>query len=76
MSALKKEGVFYGSWKYGDSDRVDEGRYFADYTEIAMMKLIKSVRNVELLKIWVTEDVRVEKKDNRWLNILVRKVGI
>lgn len=75
VNALKTEGILYGSWKYGDNERVDKGRYFTDYTEKAMIMLIESLRNVELIKIWVTEDVRIEKSDNRWLNILIRKIG-
>ena len=41
-----------------------------------MIMLIESLRNVELKKISVTEDVRIEKSDNRWLNILIRKIGV
>lgn len=73
MDAMKAKGIFYGSWKYGEGNRVDGGRYFADYTEKEMLKLIESIHNIELVKMWVTEDVRSEKEGTRWLNILARK---
>ncbi len=74
VHALKVKGVFYGSWKYGEGYHFDKGKYFADYTEKEMRRLIKSLQNVELLKLWVTNDVREDMKDIRWLNVLVRKM--
>lgn len=74
LRALKEKGIFYGSWKYGEGYHVEKGKYYADYTEKEMRKLIQSLQNAELLKLWVTEDVRGKTKGMRWLNLLVKKM--
>lgn len=73
VGALKGRGIFYGSWKYGQRTCFDRERYFVDYTEEEMTKLVVSIKNIEILRMWITEDVRTEKSDTRWLNVLIRK---
>ena len=31
--ALKHDGIFYASWKYGDGEHYDNGRLFSDYKQ-------------------------------------------
>lgn len=67
LDALKIKGIFYGSWKYGESDRIDKGRYFTDYTEKEMIKLVNSIQNIELIKMWVTDDMGTKKETRNGL---------
>lgn len=71
--ALKDEGIIYTSFKYGDFSGERNGRYFTDMTEDSFAKLIA---NVEILKVeeqWITADVRPQRGNEKWLNLILRK---
>ena len=70
--ALRSGGVLYMSFKYGDSDREKDGRYFTDLNEPQAEKLLGQVGQVELLRQWITVDQRPDRVE-KWLNILVKK---
>ena len=72
--ALRPRGVLYASFKYGDSERVKEGRYFADFNEAGIRKLICEEAGWEIQKIFVTGDVRTEHADEKWLNIIAERI--
>ena len=38
-SALKKNGLMYASWKYGQGEKVDSLRYYVDFDEYAIKKI-------------------------------------
>lgn len=72
--ALRKGGVLYCSWKYGSDERYENGRLFSDYIEADMKTLLDGIPELSLIEMWVTEDVRPEKKLNsKWLNVLLKK---
>ncbi len=75
IKAMKQEGVIYTSFKYGNLEGIRNGRYFTDFTEETFINFVKDFGGVEIEKTWVTSDVRVGRGDERWLNILLRKVG-
>ncbi len=71
--ALKKNGVLYASFKYGDIDYEKDGRYFSCFTEKSFKNLL-FIKGFLIEKIWITTDVREErKKTDRWLNIILKK---
>lgn len=72
VTALKPRGVVYMSFKYGDSDREKDGRYFTDLNEEQAVGVLAQLDSVELLRQWVTEDQRPER-DEKWLNLLIKK---
>ena len=72
QKALKKDGVLYASFKYGEFEGMRNGRYFKDYTEKMANELFSSA-NFKLIKIWITNDVRKEHKNEKWINILGKK---
>lgn len=74
--ALCEGGIVYCSWKYGNSDREDSGRYFTDMDESALIEIIEQLPELKLLKCWVTTDVRPERQTQKWLNVLLRKVRV
>ena len=74
-SNLKTNGVFYMSFKYGDSEYIDEkGRYFNCYTEKTFSELISKVNSLKVEKIYKTIDVLPGRGDITWLNILCIKI--
>ena len=75
-SATKVNGIIYLSFKYGDFEGERNGRYFTDMTEETMSELLVNFPELKVEKQWVTEDVRVGRGDERWLNLILRKRNI
>jgi len=69
--ALKPNGVWYVSYKWGTQDREVEGRLFSDYDDVAFHELVDHFQQLEIVKLWRTRDLR--KRDNDWLNAIIRK---
>lgn len=70
--ALKPGGVWYMSFKYGDGERVKEGRHFTDLNEQALEALLTPLTDITLIRHWITEDKRPERTE-MWLNALLVK---
>lgn len=73
QQALKKDGVIYTSFKYGDGEGVRNGRYFSDYTEDTAKKMVEKIEGLQIEKMWLSSDRRPGREDEKWLNILLRK---
>lgn len=69
--ALKPGGICYCSWKYGDEERVNMGRRFTDFTEVQLIELFKDISVFDMLKLWITNDVRQEKSQ-KWINVIIK----
>lgn len=74
--SLKKQGLIYTSFKYGDYEGMRKGRHFTDFTEDLFADFMKDISELAIEKTWTTIDVREGRGDERWLNILLRKVDI
>ena len=74
--ALKRNGVIYMSFKYGDFEGVRNGRYFTYLTEESFDMLMEPINGFKKEKIWATGDVRENRGTEQWLNIILRKVTI
>lgn len=72
--ALKKQGVIYTSFKYGNYEGMRNDRYFTDFTENLFADFMKDISGLVIEKTWITGDVREGRGDERWINILLRKV--
>ena len=73
LLALKKEGIAYLSFKYGTFEGERRGRYFLDMTEEAFVELLNETGGFDIEEKWITGDVRPERGDERWLNLILRK---
>lgn len=71
--ALKPGGVWYVSFKYGDSERVQEGRHFTDLNETALERLVAPLEGITITSTWQTADKRPDRHET-WLNALLRKI--
>jgi len=69
---LKSGGVFYCSFKYGIDDILRNGRYFTNADEARLRVFIKNTGLV-IDKTWLTEDVRPERQNEKWLNAILIK---
>ncbi|MDM1328930.1 class I SAM-dependent methyltransferase [Acinetobacter indicus] len=71
--ALRRTGICYMSFKYGTTDRVQDGRTFTDLDKEQARELLDQLDGVEVLKQWITLDKRPDRKEE-WLNLLWKKV--
>ncbi|MAE20361.1 SAM-dependent methyltransferase [Candidatus Poribacteria bacterium] len=70
--ALKVDGVLYMSFKYGDQERVKDGRFFCDQNEETITEYIDGFK---VLDTWVTGDQREGRSNERWLNLIIKKLA-
>lgn len=70
--SLKNNGVWYMSFKYGDSERVKAKRTFTDMNEIRFLALIGQFPELKILNTWLTEDRRPERSEC-WFNVILQK---
>ena len=71
LSCLKPNGVLYASFKYGDSEREKEGRFFCDMNEQRWQLIEEQLDSAKPVMIWQTFDNRVDKRDI-WWNVLLK----
>lgn len=72
-AALKPNGIIYTSFKYGEFSGQRGGRYFTDMTEASFSQLIQCAKDLTIEEQWITSDVRPERGEEQWLNIILRK---
>ena len=72
--ALKKNGVIYTSFKYGEFEGERNGRYFTDMTEESFGNLLQSICELSIEEKWITSDVRPGRGEEKWLNLILRKM--
>ena len=70
--ALKNNGIFYASFKYGDFEGIRNGRFFNDLTKETAIELFEKA-DFEVIETWITTDSRIERQHQKWTNIIVRK---
>ena len=66
LKALKKGGIIYTSFK--------DGRYFTDFTIQDFRKFVSNLEELSIEEYWITNDVRQGRGDEKWLNIILRKI--
>lgn len=73
ITALKQNGIIYTSFKYGNFAGERNGRYFTDMTEETFADFLKQFKNIKTEEQWITSDVRPERSEEKWLNLILRK---
>ena len=68
--ALKRDGVFYSSFRKGEEDGYKKGRWYTNMTERRFLSFLPASLYVE--KIWESQDVR-PGVSRTWLSIICRK---
>ena len=72
ISSLKDNGIIYTSFKYSNFEGERNGRYFTDFTEDSFNDYTKDL-NINVIKEWVSNDVRPNRNNEKWLNIILKK---
>ncbi len=73
--SMRVDGVLYASFKYGAGEHVHEdGRRFVDLDEKGVEALIAWHPELSILRCWKSTDLRPDRPDDKWLNVLVRKI--
>lgn len=76
IRSLKADGIMYISFKYGDFEGERNGRYFSDFTEESFSEFMLQFSEVHIIEKWISSDVRPERGDEKWLNLILRKTTI
>ena len=71
--ALKRDGVLYASWKYGDAERDDGERFYCDMTEEKLKNVLARAGLFDCLDCWVADDSLPSGREQKWLNVVLRK---
>ena len=64
--SLKKNGILYASFKYGENDRIRGERYFNDLNEESVKEYFK---DFDIKEIWFNDDVRPGRSE-KWINLI------
>ncbi len=72
--ALKPEGILYTSFKYGTFEGIRDCRYFTDFTEETLEQFLSGIPSLQTIETWITYDVRPGREEERWINLLSRRV--
>ncbi len=70
--ALHCNGIIYTSFKYGDYSGMRNGRFFTDFTGDTFREFVSDVEQLVIEKLWITNDVRPGRQDEKWLNMILR----
>ena len=72
-AALKPKGFFYTSFKYGTFEGMRDGRHFTDFTEETLQEFWRNFSSLQIISLWITEDVRPGREEERWINLLAER---
>ena len=74
IRALKRNGIFYASFKIGEGENVaDDGRHFTYFDETHMRDFVAQFPELLIEEIIQTEDSRPNRPD--WLNVYMRYIA-
>lgn len=72
--ALRKNGILYVSFKYGSFEGMRNDRYFTDMTEEKLAYVLEKISDFIIIRQWISSDIREGREDEKWLNLILRKV--
>lgn len=72
-NALKIDGVWFLSFKYGEGESTSRSRLFSNFTETSLTALVEQIEGLAIEDLWTTRDVRPDRATEIWLNALVVK---
>lgn len=74
IRALTPNGVCFVSFKEGDGERQDGGRYFNDLQMESLEQLLVGHSEIEVVRLWTSWGVRPVQQQVRWVNGLVTRI--
>ena len=73
-AALREDGIIYASFKYGTFEGFRGERMYTDFDEASFTVFAGKFVELEIENLWVTGDARPGRGDERWLNVLLKKL--
>lgn len=73
IDMLKKDGVFYMSFKSCEYDYIKDGRQFTCFTLETLKVLVNKFRDIKIVDLFETHDVR-DDRNEVWTNIIIKKL--
>ena len=73
-TALRPHGVLYASFKYGTYEGMRNGRFFCDFTDETLHTFWEKSSSMQIFDTWLSMDVRSDREEVHWLNLLARRV--
>jgi len=71
---LKSGGIWYLSFRYGEGESFDGGRYFNDHTEASLKELLENAGSLEILHLSIPESLR-SRRGFQFVVGVVKRVG-
>lgn len=68
---LRRGGAMYASFKLGTGERWENERRFTDFDQAALQTFLAAHGGFETVRMWVTDDLRLGRVGERWLNIIL-----
>lgn len=75
IRAVKEGGYLYVSFRHGDFEGYINDRYFSYFTEEGFEEFIGDLQEIKIVDKWVSEDVRPDRREMKWLNLILRKLN-
>ena len=72
--ALKTDGCLYASYKHGNGTQIKGDRLFNNYDESTFEGVVDNVIELEIETYWITKDLRPGRIDEKWLNVILKKI--
>ncbi|MEZ0537674.1 class I SAM-dependent methyltransferase [Caldicellulosiruptoraceae bacterium PP1] len=73
-NALKKDGILFASFKYGNKEEYRNGRFFNYYDQESFTLLINNHPYFEIVKTVITTDVRQGRENEKWFSAVLRVI--
>ncbi|MGB6927233.1 class I SAM-dependent methyltransferase [Psychrobacter sp.] len=73
LTMLTDDGIFYVSFKYGNHEHVDNGRFFCDINEERWNALKQKITCKFKAETWLTIDQRADRNE-KWFNIMIKRI--
>ena len=70
---LNPNGVFYASFKYGSYSGMRNGRFFTDLQEQSLEEILKTIPELKIVRLNISEDVRKDRASEKWLNVFMKR---
>lgn len=71
--ALRKDGVIYVSFKYGDFEGYRQNRYYTDLNEKRLNTILSIVGGLTI-KEWSISSSVMKDRDEKWLNAIITRI--
>ncbi len=74
IDLLSINGIFFMSFKLRNKDFEKDGRVFTCFSEDSFKILLSEFLNIEIIKIIVTNDVRRNRENEKWISVIIKRI--